>query len=272
VPGGVLLHAAAGVVERGGTELHDVEGVQYRGGVLELVADGVVVAVERLQGGGLDARPERLGSGGDPVGVGASRAPRHQVQQPGVHPALGVAGQIHHPGQLLGTPPAGLDRLGAHVVPDVFIHPKTADPVEAGFVGGHLLQQRCHRRPQGPPAGAELAGQAGDAGVLAAQLGQRPPPGPPRQQPPRRGHLLVLLGEHPHRARRHQVRLRQRTRTGRPNAGASIRVCTRRPWLAATALQSGHPTNPGADSTVAVNRGRPTSTATTCSPSKPRRT
>jgi len=67
----------------------------------------------------------------------------------------------------------------------------------------------------------------------------------------------------------HQVRLRHTRRTGRPKDGASMRVCTLRPWLAATAPQSGHPTSTGADSTVTVNRERASSTATTCNPGRP---
>jgi len=75
VPGGVLLDASADVVQGGGAEGDDVQGVQDGGGVLELVADGVVVAVERVHGRDLDTGAERLGPGGEPVGVGPTRTP-----------------------------------------------------------------------------------------------------------------------------------------------------------------------------------------------------
>jgi len=48
---GVLLDSAAGLVDCLGAELCDVEGVEHGDGIVEVVADGVVVAVGRVQGG-----------------------------------------------------------------------------------------------------------------------------------------------------------------------------------------------------------------------------
>lgn len=56
VPEGVLLDAAADLVDDLGADLDDVERVEDGGGVLELVVDGVLVAVER--GPGSRPRPD----------------------------------------------------------------------------------------------------------------------------------------------------------------------------------------------------------------------
>jgi hypothetical protein len=50
----LLLHPTPHVVDDLGGELDDVEGVEHRAGVLQLVIDGVLVPVERVQGGDLD--------------------------------------------------------------------------------------------------------------------------------------------------------------------------------------------------------------------------
>ncbi|GAA3867354.1 hypothetical protein GCM10022275_16320 [Tessaracoccus defluvii] len=46
----VLLDPAADLVDRGGAELDNVERVEDRDGVFELVVDGVLVAMEWVQG------------------------------------------------------------------------------------------------------------------------------------------------------------------------------------------------------------------------------
>ena len=58
-----LLDPAAGLLHRLEAELDDVEGVQDGGGVLELVADRVAVAAERVQGRSADAGGERVPAG-----------------------------------------------------------------------------------------------------------------------------------------------------------------------------------------------------------------
>jgi hypothetical protein len=55
----LLLDVAPDLVDRGGGALDDVERVQDPGGVLEAVVDGVLVAVERVQGRLLHAGLER---------------------------------------------------------------------------------------------------------------------------------------------------------------------------------------------------------------------
>ena len=59
----VLLDAAADLVDGLGAELHHMERVEHRDGVVELVVDGVLVAVERVQGGDLDPGAERVAAG-----------------------------------------------------------------------------------------------------------------------------------------------------------------------------------------------------------------
>lgn len=81
--------------------------VQDRGRVLEVVVDGVLVAVEQLQGGDLDPLAERLTALVEPVAVDLPRPAGHQVEQPGPDPSGLVTGLINHPGRhLRPRPPA----------------------------------------------------------------------------------------------------------------------------------------------------------------------
>ena len=57
----LLLDAAADLVQRLAGQGHDVEGVQHGDGVVELVVDRVLVAVERIQRRHLHPSPERVG-------------------------------------------------------------------------------------------------------------------------------------------------------------------------------------------------------------------
>jgi len=56
----LLLDPAADLIDRGGADLDHVKGVQHRNRVLEVIVDGVLVAVERIEGGDLDAVTERF--------------------------------------------------------------------------------------------------------------------------------------------------------------------------------------------------------------------
>ncbi len=85
---GVLLDASPDLVERGSAELDDMEGVEDGDGVVELVVDGVLVAVERVEGGDLDAVTELLVAGLEPLLVGGTSAAGHEVEQTGFHLAL----------------------------------------------------------------------------------------------------------------------------------------------------------------------------------------
>lgn len=76
------------------------------------------------------------------VGVGLGGPARDQVEQARVHPPLGVAGQVHHPGQLLRSAPALVCGLGRHVVPQVLIDPQGRHTLEAGRVLVPGLQDR----------------------------------------------------------------------------------------------------------------------------------
>ena len=83
---GVLLDAAADLVDDLGAELDDVEGVQHRDGVGQLVAQRVGVAAERVEGGVLDA-------GGEGLRSGPSARPRTRCRSgPGPRRATGRAG------------------------------------------------------------------------------------------------------------------------------------------------------------------------------------
>jgi hypothetical protein len=173
-----------------------VEGVEHGDRVLELVVDGVLVAVERVQGGDLDAVLEVVAAFLEPVAVRLPRPAGHQVQQPRPWLAVLIRREVDHPGQLLRAAAAVLDRELGHVVPHVLIHTKSLHAVEPGLVIGHRLQQRLDRGPYRVPRRPQLPRDPGDGGVLAADLVDRPPACPHGQQGPRPSHLLVLLGEH----------------------------------------------------------------------------
>ena len=113
---GLLLHPAPHVIYDCGRQLHYMERVQDRAGVFELVIDGVLVPVERVQRRDLHPLPERLAAFGQPGRVHLPGPARHQVQQPGPHVAALVAGQVDHPGQFFWAPTAFVDGLGRHVM------------------------------------------------------------------------------------------------------------------------------------------------------------
>jgi hypothetical protein len=69
---GVLLDAAPDLVDRGRPEFDDVESIQDGDRFGELITDRVRVAVERVQGGGLDPGGELGAAGFEPVRVGQS--------------------------------------------------------------------------------------------------------------------------------------------------------------------------------------------------------
>jgi len=117
----VLLDPAADLVECGCAEFDDVEGVQHRDGVGELVVDGVLVAMERVQGGDLNPLAERVAAVSKPRLVGLTRAARDQVQQPDPEVSVLVTGEIDHAGELFRPASAVVDGLGRDVVPHVFV-------------------------------------------------------------------------------------------------------------------------------------------------------
>jgi len=198
----LLLDTTTDLIDRGAAELDDVEGIEHCDGVLQLVIDGVLVAMERIEGRDLDPVTKGRVAGLEPLLVGGARAAGHEVEQSGFHLALLVSGEVDHPGELLGATPALVLGPGRDVVPDVLVDPQCGDVLEPGLVCGHRLEQRLDRAPHGAPGRAELAGEAGHRGVLAAQLVDRPPARPPGQQCPWRGQVLVLLDERASRALR----------------------------------------------------------------------
>lgn len=80
VAGQVLLDPAPDLIDDPGGELDDMERVEHGAGVVELVVDGVLVTVERVQGGDLDPLSDRLAPLAQPGLVRLPRAAGDQVQ------------------------------------------------------------------------------------------------------------------------------------------------------------------------------------------------
>src|SRR6188768_2725187 len=119
-----LLDAAADLLDGLPAELDHMKGVENGDGVGELVVDGVLVAVERVQCRDLDSSPERVAAGLEPVGVSLAGAARDQVEQPRSNVSVLVTGQIDHPGQRPRATTALID-----VMPQLLIHAQAGDAV-----------------------------------------------------------------------------------------------------------------------------------------------
>jgi hypothetical protein len=100
--------------------LDDVEGVEDGDGVVELIVDGVLVAMERVECGDLDVVAERGVASLQTHLVGGTGSAGDDVEELGFHLALlvpaGLSGQVDHPGELLGGAAAAVDRYGGDVV------------------------------------------------------------------------------------------------------------------------------------------------------------
>jgi hypothetical protein len=258
MPEGLLLHASPDLIHGGGPDFHDMKSVQHGDGVLELVIEGVLVALERIQGRDLDPVTERVVAFLQPVRVDGSRPSGFLVEQSRASLSLAVTRKIDHPGQFLRSASAVLDGLGADVMADVLVDAEGRDAAEAGPVIGHLLQQRPDRRLHGAPRRPELPRQAQDRRTFATDLIDRPPARPRRQQGPRSGDGVVLLGEHPRRA----VRLGAPPRPLAPrelNRPTEAR-CVDQPHLATSVAahhdaQARQPSTLAGDSTVTRKQG-----------------
>lgn len=119
-----LLDSAADLVDGSGAEFHNMERVEYRDGVFQLVIDGVLVAVERVQRRDLDPLTERLAAVTKPGRIHLTGASRDQIEEPSPDTSILVAGEIDHAGELFRAAAALVDRFGRHVMPDVFINTK----------------------------------------------------------------------------------------------------------------------------------------------------
>jgi hypothetical protein len=175
-----------------------MERVEHRDSVGQLVIDGVLVAVERVQGGDLDALAECVAAVTKPGLVGLPGAARDQIEESGPDASVLIAGEIDHAGELLRAASALVDGAGGDVMPDVLVDAKRGDAGEAGLVVGGGFEHRSYRPPQGFPGAAELAGQSLDRGVLPPHLPDRPQCRAAGEQRPRPCDLRVLFHERGH--------------------------------------------------------------------------
>ena len=88
---GFLLDVAAYLIERVVGGLDDMEGAWDAGGILELIIDGVLVSLERVQCRDLDTGAELLVAFGQPVAVG-----RVTGLAPGQQPGRGTVPSPGH--------------------------------------------------------------------------------------------------------------------------------------------------------------------------------
>ncbi len=168
---GVLLDAAADLVDDLHPQRGDVKGIQHVRGVGQMRAQRVEVAAERVQRRDPDLLPPRLGSRGEPVAVHAAGAALHDLEQPG-RPART---QPDHAGGVLGVP----QRVGP--LPGVLVHAQAGHSLEPGRVLDQRhadLDDGTHHRP---PAHAERAGHRGDGLAVGADPAGHPRLGPTGQ-------------------------------------------------------------------------------------------
>jgi putative transposase len=106
---GLLLDAAADLVDGGQAELGDMEGVRHPHRARQLGAQRRRIASERVERGDLDTVPPVPATGRDPVRQGLSASAFDHVEQPSrpVGTPAQMASQIHDAGHELGVMPAG---------------------------------------------------------------------------------------------------------------------------------------------------------------------
>jgi len=109
-------------------------------------------------------------------------------------------GEIDPPGQLLGAPPAMLERTGGDGVPRMLIGARDGHPLEAGLVCGGRGQDRPDRGPHRRPKRASWRRSPFTDACSPSDLLDRPPARPHCALRPQRRGRLVLLGERPDRA------------------------------------------------------------------------
>ena len=112
---------AADLVDHGRSKLDHVEGDQDGDRFGQFVADRVGVAAEGVDSRCLEFGGEFLAAFST-VGVGLPGPAGNEVEQPGVHYAVGVAGIVHNTGEHAGSWWAGLG-------PDMLIEPSASAPV-----------------------------------------------------------------------------------------------------------------------------------------------
>ena len=259
---GVLLDAAADLVDDLGAEPDHVEGVEDGDRVGQPVADRVRISAERVQRGLLHAVDEPVGLGLQPGLVDGAGAADDGVEQPGVQASGLVTGQIDH------------DRDGPvdpdpRRPPDVLIDPEGLHPGQPGRVADAGLGFDLDRVPAGVPVHAEMPGQRRDGGVVVAERVGRPAHRPDRQHHPRR-RQIVGLAERRRRARRFSA-APDPHQPAHQRDPAEARRIVQHPDPAAVADRE-HPARRAAasswpDSTVSTSRCRSSiSTSRTCMP------
>ena len=177
-----------------------MNGVEDGDGILQLVVDGALVALERVQGGDLHAPLEVRAAFGEPVGVGRTRAARDEVEQPGVDASVLVRVRSTMPVNSLGPRPPdsiGLVETWCQMCSST---PREVTPANrvssAAIASSSGLIERHTVRQVVPSWRARPATEACSRRIWAMAQ----PAGPHREQRPRPGEVLVLLGERTGRA------------------------------------------------------------------------
>ena len=145
---GVLLDAAAYLIESVRGELDDMKGVQHAGCVLELVINGVLISLEGIQRRDLDTGAKLFAALGQPVLVHGARPSRDQIQQAGRGMIL-PSRQVYDAGELTWAPSASV-----LVMPHMLVNPQHPNPCETGGVIRCGLQARLDMGPHGIPRGS----------------------------------------------------------------------------------------------------------------------
>src|SRR5215207_9805466 len=139
---GVLLDAAAHLVDNLAAQPDHMKRIQHSDGVGQSVVDRVGIPAEGVERSSLNAVDELVGLVAEPAFVDASGAADDGVQQSGVQASGLVTREINHDGD-------GPIDPDPRRPPDVLINSKGVNAVQPGWVAGPGLGLHLDRIPTG---------------------------------------------------------------------------------------------------------------------------